>query len=62
MRYRAEIDTDRQTGGWGRHCWVIDTQTGKSLCLLPETEALVEVDRLNALEPHSSDFSSSRPH
>lgn len=53
MRYEIQLDHERLEAGWGRHCWVIDTEYGERLCLLPEREAQAEADRLNALAEQS---------
>jgi hypothetical protein len=47
MRYKLELDQDRKDAGWGLHYWIVDTLENKPLRLLPEQQAIAEMDRLN---------------
>jgi hypothetical protein len=51
MRYRLELDQDRKDAGWGLFYWIVDTLENKPLRLLPEQQAIAEMDRLCRRSP-----------
>ena len=53
MRYKLELDQDRKDAGWGLYYWIVDTVENKPLRLLPEQQAIAELDRLNGVPSES---------